>query len=75
MLFEHRGWTIELFLVGIHYSDYPTKSPEKAKAVWEVWINGSKNSGTATGNREDVLQAWQRHIDWRIDDPEMTQIF
>lgn len=75
MLFEHRGWTIELFLVGIHYSDYPINSPEKAKAEWEIWINGSKNSGTKTGDREDVLQKYQRYIDWRIDDPEMTQVF
>jgi hypothetical protein len=52
--------------VGIHYSDYPTNSPENARAVWEIWINGSKNSGTETGDREEIVEKWRRHIDWRL---------
>ena len=75
MRFEHRGWTIKLFLVGIHYPNYPTKNPSEARAVWEVWINGQKNSGTATGDREKIMEAWRRHIDWRIHDPDMKNIF
>ncbi len=75
MRFEYRGWTIELFLKGIHYPNYPIKNLHEARAVWEVWINGSKNSGTETGDREKVVEAWKRHIDWLIDDPEMKNIF
>jgi hypothetical protein len=75
MKFEYRGWIIELFLIGIHYPNYPTKNPCEAKAVWEVWINGSKNSGTETGDREKILEAWKRHIDWRMSDPKTRSIF
>jgi|GEM_PF-896361 len=75
MKFEYRGWIIELFLVGIHYPNYLIKNPCEARAVWEVWINGSKNSGTQTGDREKILEDWKRHIDWRISDPEMRNIF
>jgi hypothetical protein len=75
MRFEHRSWMIEVLLVGIHYPNYSIKNPCEARAVWEVWINGSKNSGTETGDREEVVEAWKRHIDWRIDDHEMKNIF
>jgi hypothetical protein len=75
MRFEHRGWTIELSLVGIHYPNYPIKNGEEAKAIWEYSLNGSKSCGTRTGNREDVLQELKKHIDWRIDDPDIIQVF
>jgi len=75
MKWEHRGTTIELFLVGIHYPNYPIKKGEEAKAVWEYSLNGNKSCGTRTGDREDVLQELKKHIDWRIDDPDMTQLF
>jgi len=55
MRFEHRGYTIELFLVGIHHPNYPYKIWEEAKAIWKVVINGKENSGTRNGNREKVL--------------------
>ena len=75
MRFEHRGWTIDLHLVGIHYPNYPVKNGEEAKAVWEYALNGDKSCATKTGDREEVLEKLKRHIDWRIDDPDMTQIF
>jgi CHAT domain-containing protein len=75
MKFEHRSETIELFLVGIHHPNYPYKIWEKAKAEWKVVINGKENSGTRTGNREEVLADIKRGIDWLIDDPDMKNIF
>ena len=75
MRFEHRGWTIDLFLVGIHYPDYPIKDALRAKAIWKIAINGSENSGTNTGDREEVLDKWKKFIDWRIDDPDMKELF
>lgn len=73
MKWEHRGTTIELFLVGIHQPNYPKW--DEAKAIWKVAINGSKNSGTKTGDREKVLADLKTFIDWLIDDPDMTQLF
>jgi CHAT domain-containing protein len=75
MKWEHRGTTIELFLVGIHHPNYPYKVWEEARAIWKVVIDGKENSGTRSGNREEVLQKLKDHIDWLIDDPEMTQLF
>jgi hypothetical protein len=75
MRFEHRGWIIELFLVGIHHPNYPYKIWELAKAEWKVAINGKENSGTKTGDREKVLADTKAFIDWRIDDPDMKNIF
>jgi hypothetical protein len=75
MRFEHRGWIIELYLVGIHYPNYPYKKPEEALAIWKTVINGSESCATETGNREDILKKLKRYIDWRIDDPEMKNIF
>ena len=75
MRFEYRGWTIDLFLVGIHYPDYPIKNALTAKAVWEYALNDDKSCATRTGDREEVLDKLKKHIDWRIDDPGMTQIF
>lgn len=75
MRFEHRGYTIDLYLVGIHYPNYPDNNPAEALAVWEIWINGAKNSGTNTGDREKILQSYKKYIDWLIDDPEMINIF
>jgi hypothetical protein len=40
-----------------------------------VVIDGKENSGTASGNRDEVLAEYKKFIDWRIDDPDMTQIF
>ena len=75
MMWEHRGNTIELFLVGIHHPNYPYKVWEEAKAIWKVAINGRENSGTSSGDREEVLDKWKKFLDWRMDDPDMTQIF
>jgi hypothetical protein len=75
MKFEHRGWTIEMFLVGIHYPNYPYKRPEEARAVWKCSLNGDESCATETGDREEILEKLKRHIDWRIDDPEMKNIF
>lgn len=75
MRFEHRGWTIDLSLVGIHHPNYPDKVWEEAKAIWKVALNGSENSGTSNGNREEVLDKWKKFVDWRIDDPDMKNIF
>jgi hypothetical protein len=75
MQFEHRGWIIEMFLVGIHYPNYPYKRPEEAMAVWEYSLNGDKSCATETGDREKILEKLKKHIDWRIDDPEMNNIF
>ena len=75
MKYEHRGKIIELFLVGIHHPNHPYKVWEEAKAIWKVTINGSENSGTRSGDREKVLADIKKHIDWLIDDPDMTQIF
>jgi hypothetical protein len=75
MKWEHRGTTIELFLVGIHHPNYPYKVWEEARAIWKVVIDGKENSGTQSGDREEVLAAQKAFIDWLIDDPDMTQIF
>lgn len=75
MRFEHRGWTIDLSLVGIHYPNYPYTPGEEAKAIWKVALNGSENSGTNTGDREEVLDKWKKFVDWRIDDPNMEELF
>ena len=75
MRFEHRGWIIELFLVGIHHPNYPYKVWEEARAIWKVVIDGRENSGTRTGDREKVLADIKAFIDWRIDDPDMKNIF
>ena len=75
MRFEHRGWIIELFLVGIHHPNYPYKVWEEARAIWKVVIDGRENSGTRTGEREKVLADIKAFIDWRIDDPDMKNIF
>jgi hypothetical protein len=75
MKFEHRGWIIELFLVGIHHPSYPYKIWEEARAIWKVVINGQENSGTTNGNRDEVLEQLKKYIDWRIDDPDMKNIF
>jgi hypothetical protein len=75
MKWEHRGTTIKLFLVGIHHPNYPDKVWEQARAIWKVVINGKKNSGTRSGDRDEVLAAQKAFIDWLIDDPEMTQLF
>lgn len=75
MQFEHRGWTIDLSLVGIHHPNYPDKVWEEAKAIWKVALNGSENSGTSNGNREEVLDKWKKFVDWRIDDPNMEELF
>jgi hypothetical protein len=55
MRFEHRGWIIELFLVGIHHPSYPYKIWEEARAIWKVVINGKENSGTRNGDQKKVL--------------------
>jgi hypothetical protein len=75
MKWEHRGKTIELFLVGIHHPNYPYKIWKQAKAIWKVAIDGRESCGTETGNREEVLERVKTYVDWRIDDPDMTQIF
>jgi hypothetical protein len=75
MKFEHRGYTIELFLVDIHHPNRPGKKWEQALPVWKVAINGEENSGTRTGDREKVLADLKTFIDWLIDDPNMTQLF
>jgi hypothetical protein len=75
MRWEHRGRTIELFLVGIHHPNYPHKIWEEARAIWKVVIDGKENSGTVSGNRDEVLAKYKKFIDWLIDDPDMTQIF
>ncbi|MFS8120357.1 MAG: hypothetical protein ACMG55_18000 [Microcoleus sp.] len=59
MRFEHRGWTIDLFLVGIHYPNYPDKNPCEARAVWESSINGDTSSATISGDREEVLKHYE----------------
>jgi hypothetical protein len=75
MKWEYKGKTIELFLVGIHHPNYPKKIWKEAKAIWKVVIDGKESSGTRSGNREEVLQKLKDHIDWLIDDPDMTQLF
>jgi hypothetical protein len=75
MKWEHRGTTIELFLVGIHHPNHPKKVWEKARAIWKVVINGKENSGTQSGDREEVLDKLKKYIDWLIDDPDMTKLF
>lgn len=75
MKWEHRGTTIELFLVGIHHPNYPKKVWEETRAIWRVVIDGRENSGTKTGDRDEVLDKIKKHIDWLIDDPDMTQLF
>ena len=72
---EYKDTTIELFLVGIHHPNYPNKIWPLARAIWKVVINGKENSGTRSGDREEVLQKVKDYIDWRIDDPDMTQLF
>ena len=52
---EHRGTTIELIRVGIHHPNWPDKVPEEARDIWEIVIDGKKNSGTNSGDREEVL--------------------
>jgi hypothetical protein len=73
--FEHRGYTIELFLVGIHHPNYPYKIWEESRAIWKVVINGKENSGTRNGDREKVLADQKAFIDWLIDDPDIKNIF
>ena len=75
MRFEHRGWIIELFLVGIHHPSYPYKIQEEARAIWKMVINGKENSGTRNGDREKVLADIKAFIDWLIDDLDMKNIF
>lgn len=75
MMWEHKGNTIELFLVGIHHPNYPYKDWEKAKAEWKIAINGSENSGTRTGNREEVLADQKAYIDWLIAGADVNQLF
>jgi len=75
MRFEHRGYIIELFLVGIHHPHHPKKIWEEARAIWKVVINGKENSGTRSGDREKVLADQKAFIDWLIDDPDMKNIF
>ena len=75
MRYEHRGWIIDLWLVGIHFPNYPYTAGEEAKAVWEYALNGDKSCATKTGDREEVLDKLKAHIDWRIDDPNMENIF
>jgi len=75
MKWEHRGTTIELFFVGIHHPNHPDKIWEEARAIWKVVIDGKENSGTESGDREEVLDKLKKHIDWLIDDPDMTQLF
>jgi hypothetical protein len=75
MKWEHRGTTIELFLVGIHHPNHPKKVWEEARGIWKVVIDGKENSGTMNGDRDEVLDKLKKHIDWLIDDPDMTQIF
>lgn len=75
MRFEHRGWIIDLWLVGIHFPNYPYTPGKEAKAVWEYALNGDKSCATRTGDQEEVLDKLKQHIDWRIDDPNMENIF
>jgi hypothetical protein len=75
MRFEHRGETVELFLVGIHHPHYPDKIWELAKAVWKVEYNDKESCGTRTGDRDEVVADIKRGIDWLIDDPDMKNIF
>jgi hypothetical protein len=75
MKWKHRGRTIELFLVGIHHPNYPQKIWEEARPTWKVVIDGKENSGTQSGDREEVLTEYKKFIDWLIDDPGMTQVF
>jgi hypothetical protein len=49
MRFKHRGWIIELFLVGIYHPNYPYKVWEQPRVIWKVVIDGRENSGTRTG--------------------------
>jgi hypothetical protein len=56
MKFEHRGKTIELFLVGMHQPNYLKKVWEEARAVWKTAINDEEYCRTDTGNREEVLE-------------------
>jgi hypothetical protein len=66
MKFEHRGETVELFLVGIHHPHHPDKIWEEARAIWKVVINGKENSGTRSGDRDEVVADIKREIDWLI---------
>jgi hypothetical protein len=75
MKWEYRGKTIELFLVGIHHPNYPDKIWKEARAIWKVALDGKENSGTSSGDRDEVLAAQKKFIDWLIDDPDMTQLF
>ena len=75
MKFEHRGETVELLLVGIHHPNHPDKIWEEARAIWKVVINGKENSGTRSGDRDEVVTDIKRGIDWLIDDPDMKNIF
>jgi hypothetical protein len=75
MKWEHRGTKIELFLIGIHHPNHPKKVWGEARAIWKVVIDGKENSGTQSGDRDEVLAALKKHIDWLIDDPDMTQLF
>jgi hypothetical protein len=75
MKWEHRGRTIELFLVGIHHPNYSDKVWEETRAIWKIVIDGKKNSGTRSGDREKVLADLKAFIDWLIDDPDMTKLF
>jgi hypothetical protein len=38
-------------------------------------IDRRENSGTKTGDREKVLADIKAFIDWRIDNPDMKNIF
>jgi CHAT domain-containing protein len=75
MRWEHRGTTIDLFLVGIHHPNYPYKIWEQAKAEWKVVIDGRENSGTRSGNRDEVLADQKAYIDWLIAGGDVNELF
>lgn len=67
MRFEHKDWTIDLSLVGVHHPNSLSKPGEVAKAVWKVALNGRANAGTSSGTQEEVLDEWVKYIDWCLD--------
>jgi hypothetical protein len=75
MKWEHKGSTIELFLVGIHHPNYPDKIWPLAKADWKVIIDGEENYGTRTGDRDEVLADQKAYIDWLIAGADVNQLF
>jgi hypothetical protein len=62
-------------LIGIHHPNHPKKVWEEARAIWKVVIDGKENSGTRSGDRDEVLDKLKKYIDWFIDDPGMKQLF